>query len=82
LRNSAADQDSEKHNPAVKLIGFFEDSYGRAGEMEGHQGYNGEITFGTEAVRRDTLVLRHPPKIIEDGYVRAFLERWLEIWKN
>ncbi|KAF4627915.1 hypothetical protein G7Y89_g10239 [Cudoniella acicularis] len=81
LRKSAADQDGEKQNPAVKLIEFFENSYGKGGEARVGQGYNGGITFETEAVRRDSITLRNPLRIIEDGYVKEFLKRWLEIWK-
>ena len=38
------------------------------------------VTFDTAAVLRDSEILRHPPHIIEDGYVRKFMERWLERW--
>lgn len=38
------------------------------------------VTFDTAAVLRDSEILRHPPNIIEDGYVRKFMERWLERW--
>lgn len=38
------------------------------------------VTFDTAAVLRDSEVLRHPPRIIEDGYVRKFMESWLERW--
>lgn len=39
------------------------------------------VTFDTAAVLRDSEILRHhPPNIIEDGYVRKFMEKWLERW--
>ena len=38
------------------------------------------IVFDTAAVLRDSIVLRHPPDIIEDGYVQKFMARWLERW--
>ena len=38
------------------------------------------VTFDTKAVQRDSMVLRQPPRIIEDGYVQKFLANWLEKW--
>ena len=38
------------------------------------------VTFDTAAVLRDSMVLRQPPKIIEDGYVQKFMSKWLERW--
>ena len=38
------------------------------------------VTFDTAAVLRDSTVLRHPPNIIEDGYVQKFMSTWLERW--
>ena len=40
------------------------------------------ITFATTAVLRDSTVLRHPPHIIEDGYVQRFMIKWLEKWTS
>jgi hypothetical protein len=73
LRISAAHGD-ELRNPAVKLIDYFEKTYGaEAFENKG-------ITFETTAVQRDSAVLRYPPNIIKDGYVRKFLASWLQRW--
>jgi hypothetical protein len=76
-------------NPAVKLIEYFEKSYGagagagaespRFGEDE--NGNSIGITFETTAAQRDSQALREPPKMIEDGYVRRFLARWLKRWE-
>ena len=38
------------------------------------------VTFATAAVLRDSMVLRQPPNIIEDGYVQKFMSKWLERW--
>lgn len=46
------------------------------GKGKGNHG----VTFDTAAVLRDSMVLRRPPNIIEDGYVAKFMERWLERW--
>lgn len=48
-------------------------------EKEKGKGDRG-VTFATAAVLRDSTVLRQPPDIINDGYVRKFMERWLERW--
>ena len=74
LRKSAA-QGDQVRNPAVKLIEYFEKSYGAG------QGFEDKgIMFETKAAQRDTAALRCPPKIIEDGYVRKFLAVWLRRW--
>lgn len=41
----------------------------------------GGITFDTKAMLRDSQVLRQPPNIIRDGYVRKFLSFWLQRWE-
>ncbi|EEA26739.1 hypothetical protein EYB25_002224 [Talaromyces marneffei] len=38
------------------------------------------IVFDTKAMLRDSQVLRQPPNIIRDGYVRKFLSFWLQRW--
>ncbi|KAF3404524.1 Iterative polyketide synthase afoE [Talaromyces pinophilus] len=38
------------------------------------------IIFDTKAMLRDSQVLRQPPNIIKDGYVRKFLSFWLPRW--
>lgn len=74
LRESAAQED-EAQNPAVKLLGYFENTYGA------EEGFEGEgIRFETTAARRDSSALRAAPKVVESGLVRKFLDQWLERW--
>ena len=87
LRDSAKNNVGGDSNPAVKLVAFFEESYGAGGGegLEGSgvgKGYygSGGITFETEAARRDSVALRSPPRIIEEGYVRRFFAKWMESW--
>ena len=76
LRKSAA-QGDEMSNPAVKLIEYFEKSYG---VREGFEGK--DITFETTAAQRDSAALRSAPKMIDAGYVRMFLDTWLQQWSK
>jgi len=62
----------EERNPAVKLIDWFEETYGT-----GRKG----MDFQTGRARGDARVLREPPKMIEDGYVRRFLQVWMKKWE-
>lgn len=38
------------------------------------------VTFDTKAMLQDSRILRQPPNIIKDGYVRKFLSTWLKKW--
>ena len=82
LRNSAKSNVGDS-NPAVKLIAFFEESYSAGSEEQSSdvgKSYSMGITFETEAVRRDSVALRSPPRIIEEGYVMKFFAKWMESW--
>ena len=74
LQKSAA-QGEEIHNPAVKLIEYFEKSYG---VVEGFE--REDITFETTAAQRDSAALRSAPKMIDAGHVRMVLASWLQRW--
>ncbi|KAI1773294.1 acetyl-CoA synthetase-like protein [Hypoxylon cercidicola] len=63
---------NEKQNPAVKLVGYFEQRYGG--------GSAGSIVFDTKVIQRDSAVMRKPPQILKDGYVKKFLDRWQRRW--
>lgn len=75
LQESAAHGDELK-NPAVKLIEFFEEEFGAQDSFE-----KGCLMFETSAAQRDAQILRDPPRIVEDGYIRKFLGAWLEKWE-
>ncbi|TAQ86891.1 hypothetical protein B7494_g4802 [Chlorociboria aeruginascens] len=38
------------------------------------------VIFDTKALLKDSAVMRQPPDIIKDGYVRQFLSQWLKRW--
>ncbi|PQE31162.1 NRPS-like enzyme protein [Rutstroemia sp. NJR-2017a WRK4] len=38
------------------------------------------VSFDTKAVLRDSEILRQPPNIIKDGYVKQFLSSWMSKW--
>ncbi|KAI1425249.1 acetyl-CoA synthetase-like protein [Xylaria sp. FL1777] len=85
LRDDAA-RGNEKYNPAVKLLGYFEDRYksNLGDEPNGTNGTNGSesggISWDTRILQRDSGTMRTPPKIIEDGYVKKFISKWLPVW--
>lgn len=130
LRDDAA-RGNEKHNPAVKLLDYFEDRYKsnlsdavdkpdlsngvyksngtngtngangangtngvykpngingvyKSNGTNGRIGTNGNepggISWDTRVLQRDSATMRTPPKIIEDGYVKVFLSKWLPAW--
>ena len=76
LRESAT-QGDEMHNPAVKLIEYFQKSYGAGEGFEGK-----DVTFDTTATQRDSAALRSAPNMIDAGYVRMFLATWLQRWSK
>ncbi|KAL7626079.1 hypothetical protein AAE478_002849 [Parahypoxylon ruwenzoriense] len=81
LKASAA-RGEEKTNPAVKLLDYFEAEFGPGSAADSSKpktGY-GAVFFDTKAVRRDSAVLRVPPKCIEDGYVKKYVSTWLQRW--
>ncbi|KAH6663644.1 hypothetical protein B0J14DRAFT_682919 [Halenospora varia] len=75
LQESATHGDELK-NPAVKLIEFFEEEFGAQDSFEKRG-----LMFETSAAQRDAQILRDPPRIVEDGYIRKFLGAWLEKWE-
>ncbi|KAI9745045.1 MAG: hypothetical protein M1818_001323 [Claussenomyces sp. TS43310] len=74
---TAAAADVQVQNPAIKLVDFFERSYGADNAGLEDRG----IAFETAAARRHCVALRSPPRIIEDGYLKAFLAVWLRRWR-
>ncbi|KAH6650756.1 putative NRPS-like enzyme, partial [Chaetomium tenue] len=85
LRASAA-LGQEERNPAVKLLDYYEQQYGGrevVNSVDGVRdaaGQKSAVVFDTTAAQRDCPVLRNPPMILEDGYVKKFLKRWLMSW--
>ncbi|KAK2603577.1 hypothetical protein QQS21_004257 [Conoideocrella luteorostrata] len=64
-----------QRNPAVKLLQHFEERYDTPDGSKA-----GSILFDTKVAQSNSVVLRAPPDIIGDGYVRKFVESWLKQW--
>lgn len=61
-------------NPAVKLVGHYEEMYGRDSVL-------GQKTFLTEKSERDSLTLRNGRlRIIEDGILNCYVRDWTTRW--
>ncbi len=81
----------EERNPAVRLIGYYEQLYLRDSDLGGQQKSitdlqagcgTGGIVFDTTAAQRDCPVLRTPPRMLEEGYIGKFLDCWMRQWAN
>lgn len=73
---------NEKQNPAVKLVEYFEQRYGANLNVPEDNAKVGGVTFDTKVLQRDSPVMRRPPNVIKDGYVKKFLNRWLSRWAH
>ena len=40
------------------------------------------LRFDTSMAQRDCAVLRAPPKLLEDGYIKKFVAAWLSKWRS
>lgn len=61
-------------NPAVKLVGHYEEMYGPDSVL-------GQKTFLTEKSERDSLTLRNGRlRIIEDGILNCYVRDWMARW--
>ncbi|KAI5860470.1 hypothetical protein GGS23DRAFT_613703 [Durotheca rogersii] len=87
LRVSAARGDEEV-NPAVRLLGYFEAELSTASDesssgkvrSDSAREKRGAVFFDTGAARRDSTALRVPPRCVEDGHVKKYVEVWMEKW--
>lgn len=80
LRHS--EQDAEK-NPAVKLVGFWNEKYGVSGggkDGVGEDGEGGERGVESTKTREEGRLLRDGPDLIGGRYVEKFVRNWLEKW--
>ena len=76
LRQYEKDGGDPEKNPAVKLIGHFEQRYASTERKAG------EIRFETKTAEKHSEALRKAPRLIEDGYVKKFVEVWLKRWEG
>ncbi|PQE04896.1 NRPS-like enzyme protein [Rutstroemia sp. NJR-2017a BBW] len=71
---SAARLANADRNPAVKLLEYYERSYGESAPV-------GEISFRIERGLRDSEALRRAPVLLDEGYIGKFLSAWLKKWE-
>ena len=71
---AAADPD---HNPAIKLISFFEESFQDNSEV-GDSG----IRFETKEAEKIAPALHDTPLIIESGLLKKMVDAWMEKWRG
>lgn len=61
-------------NPAIKLIDHFESMYGKK--------KTGEVRFEIQTAEKHCPALKEAARLVEDGYIRAFVKAWLQKWKG
>ena len=76
LRDYQGNGGDPERNPAVKLLHHFERTY------SGPENKPVEIEFETKTASHHSKALREAPRMIEDGYVKKFVNVWLEKWKD
>lgn len=78
-RLKRSEQDTVK-NPAIKLLGFWSEKYGRSDGEKGGTGEKGVVD--TTKTREECPLLSDVPDLIGEGYVEKFLGNWLKKWKS
>lgn len=76
LRQYERDGGNPESNPAVKLLGHFERMYGTKEQSVE------ELKFDISTAEKHSRSLREAPRLVQDGYVRKFVARWLEKWEG
>ncbi|RMJ25467.1 NRPS-like enzyme [Aspergillus sp. HF37] len=71
LQESAA-KGEEKRNPAIKLIEYYQKTYG-AGERG--------VRFDSQSARQHSEALSSAPEVVTSGLLRRFLDVWMQRWE-
>lgn len=74
-----ASEEALRLNPAVKLVDFYEKTYGHGSSKEEHAGGQ-EVKFDTKLAERDSLHLRNSPDVLESGLMGKIVQHWLKTW--
>ena len=74
LRDYERNGGDPERNPAVKLIDHFESIYGKE--------KTGDVRVEIKTAEKHSPTLRESPRLVEDGYIKKFLEAWLEKWEG
>lgn len=71
-------------NPALKLVDFFEESYGGRSQNQGAQRVEGEekgsVVFATDEAEKASPSLRNAPDVIGSGLLGKMMGVWMEKW--
>lgn len=85
------DEEALRLNPAVKLIDFYEKTYGHD-SADKENGTNGdtaerggnkqkqEVVFETTVAKRDSVSLRQTPDVLESGLMGKIVQNWMKTW--
>ena len=68
-------EDDTKHSPAIKLLGFLQDTFSIDGQRKGPQ-------FDMKSALQDSMSLRHAPDLLQEGYINKFVQCWLQQWNR
>ncbi|KAK4942016.1 putative NRPS-like protein biosynthetic cluster [Elasticomyces elasticus] len=69
-------EEATKSCPAVKLIDFWEQSYG--GTRQRHS----KLEFATHNAERDCKSMHFPPDVIANGLIKKMLDAWMSTWAS
>lgn len=72
-------------NPAVKLVDFYEKTYGHkksSSSEEDNAGDGQEVKFETKLAERDSVQLRKSPNVLGSGLMGKIVQYWLETWPS
>ena len=77
LLRESEERGEEFVNPAVKLLGHYEEMYGQTSSIA----RLGPKTFVTEKGERDSVTLRNGRlRIVEDGILNCYVRDWMNRW--
>jgi hypothetical protein len=63
------------HNPAIKLLEYFEQTFG-------HRSGTGDIVFDTAEAQKQSAVLRNAEDVIVSGVMCKIMEKWTQKWRT
>jgi thioester reductase-like protein len=79
LKVSSSDERT-REDPSMKLFDFWERRYGRK-DRGTEENEKSEVRFNTREAEAHSQTMRSSiPKLIQEGYIRHFLEGWKDIW--
>ena len=68
-------------NPSIKLMNIYDAKYGVSSDIEAeNRTADDRVEFATDEARKDSEAMRNLPDIVQGGYIKKFVERWVERW--